>query len=109
MWGVMMKAKRMSPPPTGSNKRPKKTARGFWEWFRLDGVTADHVQAAFKYWEKTGGNSYFRVESKVYSKITNWTCTEKGTPVTELLPEPPPVVGSGRSWIQDMKSRWEKK
>jgi hypothetical protein len=110
IWNAMWKARRTSPPPTDSNKRAKKTVRAFWEWiFQRDGpVRASDLQGAFEYWEKTGGTSHFRVESKVYSEKTNWFVTEIGTPVTELpefLPEPPQVAGSGRSFIQDMRSR----
>jgi hypothetical protein len=78
----------MTPPPTGPKKRAKKTARAFWEWiFPPDGlITADHVKGAFEYWEKTGDDLYFRVESKVYPKMTNWVLTATGiTPITRLL------------------------
>lgn len=79
IWRFLQQAGRMTPPPpAGSKKRAKKTARAFWEWiFPLDGpVTWSHVQAAFEYWEKTGDDLYFRVESRTYAKLTNWVLIE---------------------------------
>jgi hypothetical protein len=80
IWRFIQQAGRMTPPPAGSKKRAKKTARAFWEWiFPLDGpVTAVHVKTAFEHWETTGDNLYFRVESRSYAKLTNWILIKTG-------------------------------
>jgi hypothetical protein len=69
------------PPPAGTKKRPKQTNRAYSEWFfGIDGpVTPEQLKGAFEYWEKTGAKR-FRVESKVYGKLTNWFLTKTDTP-----------------------------
>lgn len=81
IWRFLQQAGRMTPPPPAGKKRAKRTARGFHQWlFPLDNgpVTASHVQAAFQYWEESGGDLYFRVESRSYAKLTNWIPIKTG-------------------------------
>jgi hypothetical protein len=91
IWGFLQESGRMTPPPAGPEKRAKKTARAFWKWiFPLDGpIDASHVQAAFEYWEKTGDDLYFRVESRTYAKLTNWVLIKTGItgPGTGVCPK----------------------
>ena len=105
IWEFIEKTGRIT-PPAASKKRASKTARAFWEWiFPLDGpVTAEHVRAAFEFWEKTGNDWFFRVESKVYSGKTNWVLTKSGVPYFNKILEPPPVAKPiGPSLIQRLK------
>jgi hypothetical protein len=76
------KAGRTTPPPPVGKKRPKRTIRAFCEWFfGIDGlVTPEQLKAAFEYKEKAGRDFRFRVESKVYKKLTNWFLTKTATP-----------------------------
>jgi hypothetical protein len=82
IWEFTEQAGTMTPPPVGPQKRAKKTARAYWEWIFLpdSSVTAEHVKAAFEFWERTKDDRYFRVESKVYPKMTNWTLVKSAEP-----------------------------
>ena len=76
IWASLHRAGRTTPPPVGK-KRAKKTVRAFWEWLFLPDswFTSARLQQAFEYWEKSGDDQFFRVESKVYPKMTNWVLT----------------------------------
>lgn len=120
-------AETLTPPPK-HGKRALKTSRAFWEWiYPLDGpITAEHIKAAFEYWEKTGDDLYFRVESKVYSGKTNWFLKATGitsiTKLRERIRESATVhpisdnvtykvnitIPDGMTLLQYLKKRWIK-